>query len=100
MGTKCGSTTSPRSRPRPTGHLWLFPRTIAHPGLKVPPRYPENPPRLIREIKINFDTTARLTWTPQAKTALLPDPTTAVHTSYYGSHAGVAADEALEQMRR
>jgi homogentisate 1,2-dioxygenase len=86
--------------PETDGHLWLFPRTIAHPGLKVPPRYPENPPKQIREMKINFDTAARLSWTPQAKAALLPDPTTAVFTSFYGAHAGVAADEALEQVRR
>ena len=86
--------------PETDGHLWLFPRTIAHPGLKIPPRYPENPPKAIREVKINFDTAARLTWTPQAKAALLPDPTTAVFTSFYGAHAGLAADEALEQVRR
>jgi homogentisate 1,2-dioxygenase len=86
--------------PETDGHLWLFPRTIAHPGLKVPPRYPENPPQVIREVKINFDTVARLSWTAEAKAALLPDPTTAVFTSFYGAHAGVAADEALEHVHR
>ncbi|ADB50518.1 homogentisate 1,2-dioxygenase [Conexibacter woesei] len=86
--------------PETNGHIWLFPRTIAHPGLKVPPQYPENPPKAIREIKINFDTTAKLSWTPEAKAALLPDPLTAVYTSFYGAHAGVSADEALEHVRR
>jgi hypothetical protein len=41
-----------------------------------------------------------LSWTPEAKAALLPDPTNAVFTSFYGAHAGVAADEALEHARR
>jgi homogentisate 1,2-dioxygenase len=86
--------------PETDGHLWLFPRTVAHPGLKIPPRYPENPPRLIREVKVNFDAAARLSWTPEAKASLMPDPTTAVFTSFYGAHAGVTAGEALEQVRR
>ena len=37
--------------PESVGHLWLFPRTIPHPGFKRPPRYPPNPVQKLNEIK-------------------------------------------------
>ena len=44
--------------PETDGHLWLLPRTIAHPGIKFPPMYPNNPVKRPRQMKINFDTKA------------------------------------------
>jgi homogentisate 1,2-dioxygenase len=71
--------------PHSLGHLWLFPRTLPHPGFKRPPRYPPNPVRKLEEIKINFDTRARLHWTEAAKAAFLDgDPRVTVFTSMYG----------------
>lgn len=80
--------------PDTAGHLWVFPRTVPHPGLKRPPEYPPNPVRTIREMKLNFDTRAKLRWTEEAKKAFLPDPRVSIYTSFYGAHAGVVPDEA------
>lgn len=80
--------------PDTDGHFWLFPRTLPHPGLKRPPEYPENPVQQQREMKLNFDTKAKLEWTPEAKKALLPDARVSVYTSFYGAHIGVVPDEA------
>jgi homogentisate 1,2-dioxygenase len=85
--------------PETDGHFWLFPRTVGHPGLKVAPVYPTNPPQMIREVKINFDTLATLNWTSEAKAALMPHPTEAIFTSFYGAHAGVSED-ILKHVRR
>lgn len=72
-------------RPDTEGDLWLFPRTVPHPGAKNPPRYPKNPPRPIRETKVNFDTRAELRWTEEAHAARLAgDPRVTVFTSLYG----------------
>jgi homogentisate 1,2-dioxygenase len=71
--------------PQNLGHLWLFPRTIPHPGFKRPPQHPPNPPRAYNEIKINFDTRAKLRWTPEAKAAFLDgDVRRNVFLSLYG----------------
>ena len=43
------------------GHVWLLPRTIAHPGIKFPPVYPRNPVTVPPSMKINFDTKASST---------------------------------------
>jgi homogentisate 1,2-dioxygenase len=70
--------------PDTDGHLWLLPRTIAHPGIKFPPAYPKNPVRQPRMMKINFDTRAELEWTEEAKAALLDDPRAGNYTSFAG----------------
>jgi homogentisate 1,2-dioxygenase len=82
--------------PDTDGHLWRFPPTLPHPGLKRPPEYPENPVRQIRELKLNFDTRSRLSWTPEAKAAFIADPQVAVYTTFYGAHIGVVPEHALE----
>jgi homogentisate 1,2-dioxygenase len=70
--------------PQTDGHLWLLPRTIAHPGIKFPPSYPKNPPTVPRMMKINFDTRAELSWTDEARTALLENPREGAYTSFSG----------------
>jgi homogentisate 1,2-dioxygenase len=70
--------------PHTDGHVWLLPRTIAHPGIKSPPSYPENPVATLPQMKVNFDTKAKLAWTPEAKAALLDDPRAAHFTSFVG----------------
>jgi homogentisate 1,2-dioxygenase len=71
--------------PHNIGHMWLFPRTVPHPGFKRPPSHPPNPVTRYDEIKINFDTRAKLHWTPAAKDAFLEgDVRTNVFLSLYG----------------
>jgi homogentisate 1,2-dioxygenase len=70
--------------PHTDGHLWLLPRTIAHPGIKVPPSYPKNPVARPQLMKVNFDTQAELAWTPEARAALIDDPRAANYTSFAG----------------
>jgi len=70
--------------PHTDGHLWLLPRTIAHPGIKFPPSYPKNPPSVPRMMKINFDTRAELSWTDEARAALLESPREGAYTSFSG----------------
>jgi homogentisate 1,2-dioxygenase len=71
--------------PDTDGHLWFLPRSIAHPGIKFPPQYPQNPVKPIRQMKINFDTRAPLRWTDEAKAALLDgDPRAEHFTSFTG----------------
>lgn len=71
--------------PEGTGHLWLFPRTVPHPGAKRRPSYPPNPVRAMREIKLNIDTRAPLAWSEAARSALLDgDVRTNVFVSMYG----------------
>jgi homogentisate 1,2-dioxygenase len=71
--------------PHNLGHLWLFPRSVPHPGFKRPPSHPPNPVTRYNEIKINFDTKAKLRLTPEAKTALLAgDVRRSVFLSLYG----------------
>jgi len=82
--------------PDTDGHIWRLPPTLPHPGLKKPPEYPDNPVERIREVKLNFDTKAKLSWTTEAKEALLPDPQVGVYTSLYGVHVGVVPEEALK----
>jgi homogentisate 1,2-dioxygenase len=57
--------------PETDGHLWFLPRTVAHPGIKFPPRCPDNPVRPIRLMKLNFDTKTALRWTEEAMAALI-----------------------------
>jgi homogentisate 1,2-dioxygenase len=80
--------------PETDAHMWRLPPTLPHPGLKRPPEYPPNPVEFIHEIKLNFDTQAKLSWTEEAKQAFLPDPQVAVYTSLYGTHIGIVPDEA------
>ncbi len=71
--------------PQNLGHLWLFPRTIPHPGFKRPPSHPPNPPRAYNEIKINFDTRTKLRWTDEARSLFLDgDVRRNVFLSLYG----------------
>jgi len=71
--------------PHNLGHLWLFPRTVPHPGFKRPPSHPPNPVRKYKEIKINFDTRAKLRWTPEARAAFIAgDVRRNVFLSLYG----------------
>jgi homogentisate 1,2-dioxygenase len=86
--------------PDTDGHLWRLPPTLPHPGLKRPPEYPENPVAHIHEVKLNFDTKARLSWTPEAKEAFLADPQVAVYTSLYGAHIGVVPEQAMNYVKR
>jgi homogentisate 1,2-dioxygenase len=80
--------------PHTDGHLWRLPPSIPHPGIKRPPFYPEGPVERIREMKINFDCRAGLTWTDAARKALMPDPQIGLYTSLAGTHIGVVPDEA------
>jgi homogentisate 1,2-dioxygenase len=81
--------------PHTEGHLWLLPRTLPHPGFKRKPRYPPNPVTAVREVKINFDTRAKLRWTPEAMRARLDgDPRVTVYTSMYAVPMGAVPDEA------
>ena len=67
------------------GHLWLLPCTVPHPGAKREPSYPPNPVRALDEIKINFDTRAKLHWTDEARAAFLEgDVRRGVFASLYG----------------
>jgi homogentisate 1,2-dioxygenase len=68
----------------PEGHLWLLPRTVPHPGFKRPPFYPQNGVEPLREMRINFDTKAKLRWTAEAREALFDDPIGALYTSFMG----------------
>ncbi|MDW8022085.1 MAG: hypothetical protein RMI78_05605 [Nitrososphaerota archaeon] len=86
--------------PNTDGHLWLFPRTIPHPGLKKPPEYPPNPVREMREMKLNFDVRCKLRWTDEALRAELVDPQVSVYTSFYGAHVGVVPSEVLRYYKR
>jgi homogentisate 1,2-dioxygenase len=70
--------------PQTDGHLWLLPRTIAHPGIKFPPMYPKHPGAVPRLMKINFDTRCVLEWTEEARVALLGDPREGNYTSFTG----------------
>lgn len=78
------------------GHVWRLPPTLPHPGLKRPPSYPENPPRAVHEVKLNFDTRVPLEWTDAARKAFLPDPKTSLYTSLVGTHIGVVPDDSLQ----
>ncbi len=80
--------------PETDGQLWLLPRTIAHPGIKFPPMYPKNPPKLPRLMKVNFDTKAELEWTEEAKAALLAGHPPA---TYYSGFSGLPL-EALPEI--
>lgn len=73
-----------RSKIAPEDHLWLLPRTLPHPGFKMPTMYPPNPVREMREMRINFDTKVPLRWTPAAREALFADPVVAQYTSFMG----------------
>jgi len=86
--------------PDSVGHLWRLPPTLPHPGLKRPPEYPENPVQHIHEVKLNFDTRSRLSWTAEAKEAFLADPQVAVYTSLYGAHIGVVPEQAMSYIKR
>jgi homogentisate 1,2-dioxygenase len=71
--------------PQNVGHLWLLPRTIPHPGFKRKPSYPPNPVSRLDEIKINFDTKAKLRWTAEARKAFVEgDVRAGVFSSLYG----------------
>ena len=83
--------------PDTDGHLWLLPRTLAHPGIKFPPQYPKNPVRPIRQMKINFDTRAELRWTEEAKAALLDGDPRELH---FTSFSGIPIEAVPEQYRR
>jgi homogentisate 1,2-dioxygenase len=81
--------------PQTEGHLWLLPRTIAHPGFKRPTG-PVVDGRTPRSMRINFDTRAALRWTEQARAALFDDPVVAKYTSFFG----VPLKAAPEKVRR
>jgi hypothetical protein len=83
--------------PETDGHLWFLPRTIAHPGIKFPPRYPQNPVRQIRQMKLNFDTRAELRWTEEAKAALLDGDQRALH---FTSFSGIPIEAVPELYKR
>jgi homogentisate 1,2-dioxygenase len=71
--------------PHNVGHLWLFPRTLPHPGFKRAPSHPPNPVQRYREIKINFDTKAKLYPTSEARQASIEgDVRRNVFLSLYG----------------
>lgn len=70
--------------PQIEGHLWLLPRTVPHPGLKLPARPPRPDRPMPRSIRINFDTKAPLTWTPEARAALFENPILEQYTSFFG----------------
>ena len=55
--------------------------------------------RKIRELKLNFDCTSILKWTDEAKQALLPDPQSAIYTSFYGAHIGIAPEQAFAHVK-
>jgi homogentisate 1,2-dioxygenase len=86
--------------PDTDGHLWRLPPTLPHPGLKRPPEYPDNPPRHIHEVKLNFDTRAVLEWTDGARAAFLEDPKTSIYTSMMGTHIGVVPEDSLKFVKR
>jgi homogentisate 1,2-dioxygenase len=88
-------THASEAAPDTEGHLWLLPRTLAHPGMKrgSAPRREGAPPRTMR---INFDTKASLRWTPAAQAALFEDPIAAKYTSFFG----VPLEAAPEKVRR
>lgn len=83
------------SAPETNGHMWRQPPTIPHPGAKRPPFFPEEQPtERIRELKLNFDTRAPMTWTDAAQKAFLPDPRVSLYTSAMGTHIGAIPEEA------
>lgn len=86
--------------PETDGHLWRYPPSLPHPGLKRPPEYPDNPVAPIREMKLNFDTRSVLSWTEEAKRAFFPDPQVAVYTSFYGAHIGVVPEQAMQYAKK
>jgi len=86
--------------PDTNGHLWLFPQTITHPGLKKPPEYPPNPVREMQEMKLNFDVRCKLHWTSEALKAELPDTQLAVYTSFYGAHVSIAPAEVQKYYKK
>ncbi len=69
--------------PHTEGHLWLLPRTLPHPGIKRPTAPPTDG-RPSRSMRINLDTRASLSWTPEAREALFEDPIVAKYTSFFG----------------
>lgn len=81
--------------PQTEGHLWLLPRTIPHPGIKLP-KGPDNRKGPVRSMRINFDTKAALAWTAEAKTLLFDDPIVAKYTSFFG----MPVDSAPPKVRR
>jgi|GEM_PF-6437559 len=81
--------------PQTEGHLWLLPRTVAHPGFKRP-NAPAIEGRAPRSLRINFDTHAVLRWTEPARAALFDDPVVAKYTSFFG----VPLKAAPENVRR
>lgn len=82
------------------GHLWQLPRTITHPGLRRPAEYPENPVRVVREMSLNFDTKAKLSWTDAGRRLWFPDPQSMLYSSLYGSHTDTKAEVAAEHVAR
>jgi homogentisate 1,2-dioxygenase len=83
--------------PETDGHLWLLPRTVAHPGVKFPPQYPNNPVRPIRLMKLNFDTRAELHWTEDAKAAQIDgDP----RVQHFLSFSGIPIEAVPELYKR
>jgi homogentisate 1,2-dioxygenase len=71
--------------PHNVGHLWLFPRTLPHPGFKRAPSHPPNPVHRYNEVKINFDTRAKLRVTDEARRASIEgDVRRNVFLSLYG----------------
>ena len=77
------------------GHLWRLPPILPHPGIKRPPFYPEaQPTERVHELKINFDTSCALEWSPAVRDAFFPDPQISMYTSVAGTHIGVVPEEA------
>jgi homogentisate 1,2-dioxygenase len=85
--------------PDTDGHVWLMPTSCPHPGLRRPPEYPPNPVRKMRELKLNFDCTAILKFTDEAKKAFMPNPQEAIYTSFYGAHIGMDPTDALGHVK-
>lgn len=82
------------------GHLWRVPPTLPHPGIKREPEYPENPPQAVRELKLNFDCRATLSFTPEAREHLMPDPPRSMYESVSGTHIGVEPEAALDYTKQ
>jgi homogentisate 1,2-dioxygenase len=86
--------------PDSVAHLWELPRTITHPGMRRPAEYPPNPVRVVREMSLNFDTSAKLSWTDAARRAWFPDPQSKLYSSFYGSHTGTEERAAAAHVAR
>jgi homogentisate 1,2-dioxygenase len=86
--------------PDSEAHLWQLPRTITHPGMRRPAEYPPNPVRVVREMSLNFDTKAKLSWTDVARRAWFPDPQSELYSSFYGSHTGTEEHAAADHVAR